>query len=54
MTVIPIFRIRISLIRPRMTSIYNPILPPSLPAQLTKFRWENSILKAQRESNLGR
>ena len=40
MTVILIFRIRVSSIQPRMTSIYNPTLPRSLLGQLTTFRRE--------------
>jgi hypothetical protein len=51
MIAIPIFRIRISLIQPGMISIYNPIRPLSLQAQLTTFQRESWILKAHRGSN---
>ena len=50
MTVIPVFWIHILLtLLPRIFTC-NQILPRSLLARLTEFRWENWILKAYRAS----
>ena len=53
MTVIPIFRTRILLTRPPMTFICDQILPRSLLAELTEYRWANWILNPRSESNPG-
>ena len=52
--VIPVFWIRILWTLPRTIFICDQILPPSLPALLKDFRWENWILKAHRELNPAR